>query len=73
MSKIYLVTDYSGELYMNDWGGRAIKENNEVICGRHESSCNDLRKSLMKMIVNPQDYEIIDLLEHPIPEQFKLF
>ena len=71
--KIYLVTDYSGELYMNDCGGRAIKEDGEVISGRHETDFKSLRKSLMKTINNPEQYEIIDLLDKEIPEQFKLF
>lgn len=71
--KIYLVTDYSGDLYMNDCGGRAIKEDGEVISGRHESNFKDLRKSLIKTIQSPENYEIIDLLEQQIPEQFKLF
>lgn len=73
MEKIYLVTDYSGELYQNDCGGRSIKENGEVIAGRHDNSFSSLRKSLMKTIENPESYEIIDLIEHQIPEQFKLF
>ena len=71
--KIYLVTDYYGELYMNDCGGRAIKEDGEVISGRHETDLKSLKKSLMKTIQDIEQYEIIDLLEQEIPNQFKLF
>ena len=70
---LYLVCDYSGELYLNDCGGRAVLEDGTHLSSAHCSNFLQLEKELLRKVPSLTDYEIINLIEKPIPEQFKLF
>ena len=70
---LYLVCDYSGELYLNDCGGRAIVFNGNVLSTAHCSNYEELEKELLRKIPDLEMYHIINLIGEQVPEEFKLF
>ena len=59
---LYLVCDYSGELYLNDCGGRAILYNGNVLSTAHCSSFEELEKELLRKIPDIEMYHIENLI-----------
>lgn len=81
--KVYMVCDWHegnvgmgaaniGIEYMGDCKGRILREDGSEIGRYHSSSYGWLRSDLMRKLDNPENYEIIDLIESPVPERFKL-
>lgn len=70
MVKVYMVCDYKGDEYFGDCGGRLLAENGDQIGRHHSSSIGWLRGDLKGKLSNASDYEIVDLLEQPVPERF---
>ena len=84
MEKVYMICDYADEKarniqdapnigveFMGNCSGRILREDGEEI-GRHfSSSFGWLRQDLIRKLENPEKYEIVDLIGHPVPEQFQ--
>lgn len=83
--KVYMVCDYTddkaqsindaphiGVEYMGICRGRILREDGSVIVQHTSSSFGWLRRDLLLELHDPNKYEVIDLIGHPVPEHFKL-
>jgi hypothetical protein len=81
--KAYMVCDYTDEKassmqgapnigveFMGNCAGRIVDENNNLLGQHHSSSFGWLRSDLSRK-VNPEEYEIVDLIGKEIPEHLK--
>lgn len=58
--------------YLGDAVGRVVNEKGELIGRSWSSTIGWLEQDLMNRIGDLNEYEIIDLIGKPVPEQFKL-
>ena len=58
--------------YMGNCSGRILKEDGTEIGRHHSSTFGWLRSDLEDKLDDPSKYEIIDLIEQEVPEQFRL-
>jgi len=62
-----------GVEYMGNCTGRILREDGSEIGRHHSSTFGWLRQDLKRNLDNPENYEIIDLIEsYDMPEKFKL-
>lgn len=80
--KVYMVCDHRAGNYkqgannigiehMGDCAGRILREDGSLIGSHWSSSYGWLRSDLMSKLDNPENYEVIDLIETDCPERFK--
>ena len=76
MEKVYMVCDKFDDRSKGTpniiCSGRILREDGAVIGQHGSSSLGWLREDLRSKLDNPSNYEIIDLIEHEVPERFKL-
>jgi len=81
--KIYMVCDWHdgkaeggamniGVEYMGNCSGRILKEDGTLIGNHHSSTFGWLRNDLKAKLDDQSKYEIIDLINQEVPEQFRL-
>lgn len=82
--KVYMVCDWHdgkaqggamniGVEYMGNCTGRILREDGSEIGRHHSSTFGWLRQDLKRNLDNPENYEIVDLIEsYDMPEKFKL-
>ena len=81
--KVFMVCDWHdgkafggawniGIEYMGNCTGRILKEDGTEIGRHHSSTFGWLRIDLRSKLDDPNKYEIIDLIEQEVPEQFRL-
>jgi hypothetical protein len=81
--KVYMVCDWHdgkaeggamniGVEYMGNCTGRILREDGFEIGIHHSSTFGWLRSDLMSKLDDVNKYEIIDLIEQEVPEQFRL-
>jgi hypothetical protein len=81
--KVYMVCDWHdgkaeggamniGVEYMGNCSGRILKEDGTLIGNHHSSTFGWLRNDLKAKLDDQSKYEIIDLINQEVPEQFRL-
>ena len=81
--KVYMVCDWHdgkaeggamniGVEYMGNCSGRILKEDGTLIGNHHSSTFGWLRNDLKAKLDDQSEYEIIDLINQEVPEQFRL-
>ena len=81
--KVFMVCDWHdgkalggawniGIEYMGNCQGRILKEDGTEIGRHHSSTFGWLRIDLKRYLDDQNKYEIIDLIEQEVPEQFRL-
>jgi hypothetical protein len=82
--KLYMVCDYTddkaasilgcpdiGVEHLGHCSGRLLKEDGTIIGEHHSSTFDFLRYDLCRKVINPEQYELIDLIGQPVPDRFK--
>lgn len=71
MKKVYMVCDGYNRI-TGFYAGRILNEDGSEIGCHYSTSLEFLRGDLKRKLDKPQEYEIIDLIELPIPKKFQL-